>query len=237
MISLSIKIKDTDVYTEIKIHQLNCNSIIINVPGYGGSIDGYDNKYEKLSEYIINEKLSAIIQMENPALPKAVYGITLIKSIESVIEYAIENSIEICGNKTPDIYLIGMSAGGGAIAIIAHKYSQVKKLLFMCPANGNVFSVGDANMEIKLFTGEIYIVTGENDEVISPKYVKEFAISALNGDASKVEFIIIPDCNHHFTGEKNGRILSRAPFWAFGTDIIFPRIENSCKLYDDIIAE
>jgi len=103
----------------------------------------------------------------------------------------------------------------------------------MCPAIGNVFSVGNANVEIKKFTGGIYIVTGENDEVINPQYVADFANCALNGDAKDVNFIIIPDCDHHFTGEKNGRILSRAPFWAFGTDIIFPHIVDSCKLYDD----
>lgn len=233
----SILIKDTDLYTDVIIHSLNCNSIIINLPGYGGSIDGYDKKYEKLANYIVDEKLSSVIRMENSALPKSVYGILLVKTVESVIEYALQHSEDICGTTNPDIYLIGTSAGGGAIALIAHKYPQIKKLLFVCPATGNVADVGNAAKSIKLFTGEIYIVTGESDEVINPKYVKEFATSALNGDATNVNFITIPDCDHHFTGETNGRILSRTPFWAFGTDIIFPHIKKSCKLYDDINIE
>ena len=229
-----IDIKGTKFPMEIIIHEANTNAIIINLPGYGGDIDGYDKKYEKLAKYITENKLAAVVRMANVQVVGTDYGKTLSNALRSAIEYAIKNSIEICGYDDPNIYLIGTSAGGGAVALVAHEYTEIQKILLVCPAGGNVGTFANPYDSIKQFTGGVSIVIGENDEVVGVDSGQYFASAAKVGNAEYVEFIIIPNCNHNFTGEVNGRILSRAPFWAFGTDIVFPHYTDSCKLYDDV---
>ena len=43
---------------------------------------------------------------------------------------------------------------------------------------------------------------------------------------------MIPNCNHQFFGEANGKIMSKAPLWAFAGDTTFPSPEGGKKLYD-----
>ena len=91
-----IDIKGTKFPMEIIIHEANTNAIIINLPGYGGDIDGYDKKYEKLAKYITENKLAAVVRMANVQVVGTDYGKTLSNALRSAIEYAIKNSIEIC---------------------------------------------------------------------------------------------------------------------------------------------
>jgi hypothetical protein len=41
----------------------------------------------------------------------------------------------------------------------------------------------------------------------------------------------VPDCDHHFTGEVNGRILGKAYLWAFAGDDTFPSPDGGVLLY------
>ena len=45
---------------------------------------------------------------------------------------------------------------------------------------------------------------------------------------------MIPNCDHQFKGEVNGRIMSQAPFYAFATGDkpAFPDPNGGIKLYD-----
>ncbi len=43
--------------------------------------------------------------------------------------------------------------------------------------------------------------------------------------------VTVPDYDHQFTGETNGRILSKAYLWAFKGDETYPSPEGGIKLY------
>lgn len=51
-------------------------------------------------------------------------------------------------------------------------------------------------------------------------------------DARKKALVVIPDCDHQFQGLVNGKIMSKAPFWAFADDESFPSPEGGTILYE-----
>jgi pimeloyl-ACP methyl ester carboxylesterase len=234
MIETKIRIVDVDI--DIAIHPKISPNIIINLPGFNGSLDGYENKYVKLAEYITSKDLAAVIRMPNTvprfACRYNTYGIFNVKALKNVIKYAIENSESICGQTNPNIYLIGTSAGGGIVSLVAWMFKEVKKILLVCPANGNSVDYGNAIHDLQLFSGDVSIISGMDDEIIDLYSINQFNVSAQTGFAKNIKLHIVPDCGHNFEGEQNGRILSRAPFWAFADDEDFPEFKESCKLYD-----
>jgi hypothetical protein len=208
------------------IHPFNNGKIIVNYPGAEGSLDGYKGKYKTLAEYIVSQGLASVVRLPNPHT----YGFGWNVNLRHALTYVLENSKSICGSDHPDIYLMGLSAGAGAIATLAWEYPEVKKILLLEPA----LMTGDFSVMkgIAKYRGELYVVVGSGDE----------AIGTLVGDivmdnaakASRKEMFVIPNCDHQFRGEINGRILSQAPFYAFSDDPkpSFPDEKAGIKLYD-----
>lgn len=208
---------------ELAIHPLNNGKILINYPGAEGDINGYNRKYETLANHIVDSKLAAVVRSGNPYVGK------WDTSIRKMLDYVLEHSQEICGSKQPELYLMGFSAGAGSISTLAWEYPEVTKILLMAPA----ISVGaDAVAKgLRQFTGEVYIVIGDSDEVVKPEAGETFF--NFCDVASRKELFIIENCDHQFRGEKNGKILSHAPFYAFLEDKpAFPDYEAGIFLYD-----
>lgn len=219
--------KEFPLNVELAVHPNNSKRIIINIPGINGDIDGYADKYKVLASHMQADNLGAVIRTDNGM----VGGYLTDVKLRAALQYARENAFAICGEPSPDVFLMGFSAGASAIAGVAHEYPEVKGILLYAPS-------GDMPMKIvkeglKKFKGKVTIVQGEKDEIVGPQAGSVFEKMATG--ASQTELFMIPDCSHQFIGEANGRIMSEGPYYAFSTDSTKPKFPDplgGIKLYD-----
>jgi len=196
-----------DFELEVAIHPLKNGKIIINVPGADGSIDGYEDKYLKIANYLIEQKIGAVVRIPNISSLGFGWDINLRK----ILSYALENAKNICGSNKPEIYLMGLSAGAGAISMTAWEYPEVTKILLIEPAV--VFS-GEHGVEgIRKYKGEVTIVVGKGSTALGKQVGDKIFDYFLN--ANHKEIIEVSKCDHCFMGEINSRIFSEAPIYAF----------------------
>lgn len=224
----TIRIKKQDLTLELAVHKSLSKTIIINYPGYRGDINGYNNKYVTLADFLQEKNLSAIVRIANFPVNSVPYHKSVKDNLQFVIEYVLDNAAKICGEPLPTINLMGFSAGAGAIAAVAHNFPSVAKILLAAPSQDA--GVDDISEGLNAYRGEVYIVVGANDEVVGEKTADYFYHLATNAKTRKA--IIVPNCDHQFRGEINGRILSKAPLWAFAGDKTFPSPDGGIKLYD-----
>lgn len=215
---------------ELIIHPFNNGKILVNYPGADGSIDGYKEKYKLLAEYIVSQSFASVVRLPNPH----VFGFGWDMNLRHALSYVLDNSQTICNSNSPEIYLMGFSAGAGVIASLAWEYPQVKKILLMEPAP----KVNEQGVikGLDQYKGELYVVVGSGDEVLGPALGQEVGNKIIKAavNTSKKEIFVIPNCDHQFKGEANGRIISQAPFYAFSENPKpkFPDINGGIKLYD-----
>lgn len=122
----NVRREETTIRFEVNIH--NCpesNVIIINYPGYEGDIDDYQGKYRTLAELICRKGLGAVIRMSNQCRSGFLYEKSIVADLRATIDYALANAANICSAREPALYLMGFSAGAGAIAIVASDYPQI----------------------------------------------------------------------------------------------------------------
>lgn len=211
---------------ELAIHSFNNGKIIVNYPGVEGSIDGYNGKYKTLAEHVVSQDLASVVRLPNPHT----FGFGWDMNLRHALTHVHENSKSICNSDNPDIFLMGFSAGAGVVAMIAWEYPTVKKILLMEPApkvdeQGIIEGLGQ-------YKGELYVVVGGGDEALGSEVGNKIIKAAVS--ASRKEIFVIPDCDHQFKGEINGRIMSEAPFYAFKDKDkpLFPNPNGGIKLYD-----
>jgi len=213
---------------ELAIHPYSNGVIVVNYPGITGNIDGYNNKYGKLADFIQEKGVGTVVRMGNEHFPKLPYPKGMIDNFRYVLDHCLANGKELSDKKDPKLYLMGFSAGASTIAAVSGDYLAVEKILLIAPS-------GDVEKEaiergLAKFRGELYVAVGANDEVVGPRAGKIFYDLATAAKLKKLE--IIPDCDHQFRGERNGRIMSKAPLWAFADDVTFPSPNGGIKLYD-----
>lgn len=218
--------KEYLVPVQFAIHPNHSGRIIINVPGYNGVIDGYGQKYKILAHHIQSQELAAVVRTGNhlgEGYPPDI-------NLNAALEYAKQHAWEICGEPEPEILLMGFSAGASAIAARAHEHPQVARILLFAPSTNMPISLIKDGLE--KFKGDVYIVVGEDDDVVGPETGQYFYDLATGASSRKL--FVIADCDHQFRGEKNGRIISQAPFYAFreGAKSLFPDPRGGIKLYD-----
>jgi dienelactone hydrolase len=221
--------EETTISFEINIHDLpQSNVIIINYPGYQGDIDGYEGKYRTLADLMQRKGIGAVIRMGNQYRYGFLYEKSVVADLRATIEYALANAESICSTREPKIYLMGFSAGAGAIAIVAAEFPQIEKVLLLAPS----VDAGKATIEEAFgsFRGEVYIAVGEEDECVG-KEAGDYFLALATGARRKM-LVIIPKCDHQFQGRINGKILSKAPFWAFAGDESFPSPAGGLQLYE-----
>lgn len=209
----------------LAIHPNLSRRIVINVPGTKGVIDGYAQKYKILGHYIQSVGLAAVVRTGNnfDNYPADI-------NLNAALAYAKQHAWEICGEPKPEILLMGFSAGASAIAARAHQHPEVTRILLGAPAK----SMRGINVKegMSKFKGEVYIVIGDKDDNVGTDSGKTLYNWATV--ASHKKLFVLPDCDHQFKGEKNGRIISQAPFYAFGIGEkpFFPNPFGGIKLYD-----
>lgn len=218
--------KDDPAGFEVFVHpaQGALKASILNIPGYQGHIDGYNRKYVTLGNDLAQRGFE-FIRMPNIKRPAGVaYTQGLLGDVRAVIEFF---SRDVGGRHEP-IYLMGFSAGGYAAAVIAAENPDVTKVLLMEPSLSPTLLEPLDEKPLRRFDGEAYVVIGDHDGVGLP--VGRRYCDAFSG-ASRRELVVIPDCDHQFTGRTNGQIMAKAPLWAFDGDDTFPSPDGGLILY------
>lgn len=209
---------------QIAVHPNNSHRIIINVPGTRGEIDGYLGKYKVLSRHIQEIGLAAVVRTGNDftSYPDDI-------NLKAALAYTKGHAWEICGEPQPELLLMGFSAGASVIAATAYEHPEVTRILLFAPARA-AMSV-NVQAGLKQFEGEVYIIIGDNDDNVGTESGQVLFNQAIS--ASHRELFVLPDCDHQFQGETNGRIISQAPFYAFttGEKPNFPDPNGGIKLY------
>lgn len=225
----------------MSIYPTNSEIIIINSPGAGGAAnDDRKSRWDILGEYIQQQGIGTFIKYNHPApdahfkFPEEPYSHKdtswnqlVVESLIHVIDYALENSDELCGSPIPTLYLSGFSAGGSACGAVAHMYPEVRQILLLSAYDsvGDYFYTG-----IREFTGEIYMAYGADDMMAG---FLAYTMRFIAKKASMVHVQEIPDCDHGFRGDTNNMILSKAYGWAFAGDSSFPSPEGGILLYEE----
>lgn len=192
---------------KLTILPLESDQIIINYPGFHEDRDGPNQRYKILAQAMQAENLGAVVRSSNPYLEPFLP----ITSLKRAIDYSIDNSDLISRSSKPNICLMGFSAGASAVAAIAGHYAQVSKILLLAPSGDMPKKMVQSSLEN--FIGEVYIVIGENDEVVSSR--AGYIYYDLASSASHRELFVIGNCDHYFKGTANDTIFERAPFYAF----------------------
>lgn len=211
---------------EVAVHRAKSDAIVINYPGITGDIDGYEHKYAKVADFIVEKGIGAVVRSGNQDTD--LYPDGMIGNLQTMIDYAIKNSYDIAGCGNPKVYLMGFSAGASAVAVVAPLFLEVEKILLVAPAGDA--GVARCQTALSLYTKEGYVAVGENDEVVGARAGKVF-YDMLEG-VSKRELTVIPNCDHQFRGRDNGKVMSLLPVWAFRGLDTFPSPEGGKVLYE-----
>jgi hypothetical protein len=208
---------------DLCIHWQRSSHIIISFPGAARTVAGFQGRFKAIAAEIQDRGMSAVVRANNPFVRSVDYPSMLVKNLRRIIHYCLEHAEEICGTSTPDLYLLGHSAGASAAGAIASEYPQIKKLLLLAPS----LDAGKKAIRkgLRGFTGTVHIVVGMDDSVVLPVYSKYFWHVAR--DASDKEFVPLWHCDHDFTGPRNYDLLRKAPLWAFFGDPDFPDSDDA----------
>jgi len=211
----------------IQYHPTNTGIILINIPGAGGSIEGYKNKYTNLGNYIQKKSIASFVRIPNEK-PQD-YELTA----RTIINYCLENSKAICGTDSSEIWLMGFSAGAGAILLTGWEYPEVKKILAVSPWTGGFEERERLKKNLPEYKNDLFIVIGDKDDVIYDDTMDFIVNNATS--VSNLKTLIIPNCDHQLTGEDNSKILSKLPEYFFlgeYKDLDFPNKEEGFVLLD-----
>ena len=155
------------------------NDVLLILTGIGGTTKGYENKYEKLANKIMQEYNFSVVIASSPQ------GSWL--HTEQNLEYVI-NFINSKRNGNFKIFAMGSSVGANILLWHSNKYLQIKKILAINPImNINIHLLKSLQSTKQL----VNVVFGEFDG--SSKY-SEFIPKNEN-----VKVDILPNVDHIFT--------------------------------------
>ena len=150
----------------------------------------------------------------------------LVESLAYAIDWSLEHAEQLCGTKTPFLYLSGFSSGGSAVGAVAFRYPMVKGILLLSTYD----SVGDWFYDgVSQFTGDIHLAYGSQDSIAG---FLAYVLQAGPMAAASFQVREVPDCDHRFSGEANSKVLVKAFYWALNGDDSFPDPTGAPKLYD-----
>jgi hypothetical protein len=88
--------KSYDYVIEVAVLKGTTDKVVINYPGAGGTLEGYENKYLKLAS-LIQEHIGLVLLMNNVRVPTSEYHTILRNNLEDVIDYSIANAVSLFG--------------------------------------------------------------------------------------------------------------------------------------------
>lgn len=157
--------------------------VLLVLTGLGGSVKGYQNKYETLAKNIVSKFNYTVFVATTP------HGSweNSKENIDSIINY-IDKIME---DKNYKIYVFGHSAGGTFALWHGHLFPKIKRIIASNPVlNVNFHRIKNG---IDNFNGElIKVIIGEKDQC--------FKFAGLLKENHKAETIILENVDHEYTG-------------------------------------
>ncbi len=214
--------------------------LIIQAPGAGEAKEGAWNRYARLGEYLQARTFATLISF-NPPWPDAQgkypdepysyrdasWNRIFVEGMAHLVEHCLANAERLCGAKDPRVYLAGFSAGGSVAVAVAPLFGQVGKILLVSAYD----SVGWFLLHgLRSYTGEVYVAYAEGDV---PAVALAVTMQSFSRRFSAVHVRAVGNCDHGFSGETNGKVLSKAYLWAFAGDESFPSPEGGVQLYEE----
>jgi hypothetical protein len=212
--------------------------LIIQAPGTSEVKEGAENRYVRLGELLQARGIATLVSF-NPPRPdaqfkypnepysyrEASWNRIYVESMAYVVEHCLKSAAQFCGATEPEVYLAGFSSGGSVAGAVAPFFPAITKILLVSAYDSvdRFFLAG-----LRRYTGEVYVAYGEED---FPAAVLATMMPRLARSAGAVHARSVPNCDHHFAGEVNGRILSKAYLWAFAGDDTFPSPDGGIPLY------
>lgn len=203
--------------------------VVVNVPGYNGTIDGYNGKYAAIGRHLAVNSVAAFVQMPNITRSAEVGGYCrgLNADIEAVCAFVRARGSELCDAARPKLCLVGFSAGGAGCAAVAAS-TRADRVLLMEPSR-RLSVWQDVWKSLRAFEGRLYVVTGSGEHAVGEKVGRWFYDIAR--EQSRAGFYAIPACDHQFRGTRNGQIMAKAYEWVLRGDTSFPSSEGGLILY------
>ncbi len=212
----------------VSYHPTSTNKVIINIPGAGGTSEGYENKYLNLANYLQKRNIASFVRIPNER-PQD-YN----ETARTVINYTLEKTLEFVVSETPEIFLMGFSAGGASALLTAWEFPEVTKVLVINPFINLPNLREDIQKYLPRYKGDLFIVIGSEDSVIAPDTL-EF-LKGYTSSARTVQTHIIEGCDHQLKGESNSKILSQLPEYYFTNKYkfeVFPDAEKGIDLINN----
>lgn len=177
-----------DVSMDIKISKCTSKTVVLIVPGVGGSVDGYLSKYDRMAEYIANSQSKGVVQISNHFITSFHWE----ENVRRAIDYIKSNAKEYFSHDEVMIEVIAHSAGASVVASIAWEYPEVTKLLLINMAQE--LRPDDIISGLIKRPSNTLIVYGTGD----PSYLFKHT---LNDKIPSLTFLDIASADHHFTGD------------------------------------
>lgn len=214
---------------DVALHPCPGGRIALLLPGYDGDIDGYAGKYRRIAELLQERGVAAVVRAGNHPLDELDYEVSSPAQLRAMVAGARAAAPALCGGDgEPELLFLGVSAGASTMASLASEVGRLSTALLVAPS-------ADAGEEavrrgLAAYRGALLVVVGEHDLVVGRAWPE--ALLAAAPRAARRELVVVPRCDHQFTGARNGRILSQAPLWAFAGDGPFPDPDRGVHLYD-----
>ena len=217
--------------------------LLLQAPGAGEVKEGAGNRYVRLGEHLQALGIATLVSF-NPPFPDAQFkysnepysyrdaswSLIYVESMAALVEHCVSHAERLCGAPAPEVYLAGFSAGGSVAGAVAPLFPAAMKILLVSAYDSaDWFFLGG----VRRYAGEVYVAYGEEDH---PAAVLAMMLPSLARGARAIHARSVPHCGHSFSGETNGKILSKAYLWAFAGDDSFPSPEGGVSLYDQATA-
>lgn len=118
----------------VEIHPHSNGRLLINMPGWDGAIDGYEEKYRKMADFLVDQDIAAVVRCGNHPIEPFDFEESCRAQIRDLTKTALAKSVEICGSPNPELYYMGFSAGASAMAASAHLFPELQSLLLVAPS-------------------------------------------------------------------------------------------------------
>ena len=74
---------------DVAVHKHASQNIVIIYPGYNGNLDGYNEKYKKIAEWLVLKNVAAVVRISNYPIAGTPYGGSVKECIREAIQYSL----------------------------------------------------------------------------------------------------------------------------------------------------
>src|SRR5262249_15384275 len=216
---------------ELAAHPATCARLVIISPGLNATRDGESRhftqahpfRYRHLAERLRSEGVAAVLRIANPPCGYYGDGQVAVDRLARVLDYALAHAQALCGQRCPELCLLGFSAGAGAVAALAGDYPP-QPLLLIAPSG----DVGPRRIiaGLKEYAGQLVLLVGEQDEVVGRDAACLF--DEISPAARPKQVLFVPDCDHFFTRPDHDQLLEETSLRVFAGSNNAPVGAASC---------